>query len=231
MAVKLLGRVTSINVRKVLWLLGEIGLPHEREDCGLPLRDPNVPEFVALNPNAQVPVLIEKDFVLWESNAIMAYLAHKYGALLPTEPHKRARVEQWLYWQLGELNPAWSYAVNALLRRNPAFADQGRIAESVSRWTKMLTILDGQLMNTPFVAGEVFTIADIAIGLPRTAGTRRRFRAACRSRRSRTTIAVCRRDLLRRRGSLRGRRSRLHPHPALRAAFQPFERSSHGLLA
>jgi glutathione S-transferase len=165
MALKLLGRVTSINVRKVLWLLGELGLSHEREDWGLPLRDPNVAEFLALNPNAQVPVLIEDDFVLWESNAIMAYLAHKHGALLPTEGQSRALVDQWLYWQLGELNPAWSYAVNALLRRNPAFTDQGRIAESVSRWTKMLTILDGQLTKSPFVAGEMFTVADIAIGL------------------------------------------------------------------
>jgi glutathione S-transferase len=165
MALKVLGRVSSINVRKVLWLLGELGLPYEREDWGLPLRDPNEPAFLALNPNAQVPVLIEDGFVLWESNAILAYLAHKHGALLPAEPQERALVDQWLYWQLGELNPAWSYAVNALLRKNPAFADQSRIAESVSRWTKMLAILDGQLMKSPFVAGEMFTIADIAIGL------------------------------------------------------------------
>jgi glutathione S-transferase len=165
MTLKVLGRVTSINVRKVLWLLGELGIGHEREDWGLPLRDPKTPEFLALNPNAQVPVLIEEGFVLWESNAILSYLAHKHDAFVPAEPKARARVDQWLYWQLGELNPAWGYAVYALLRKNPAYSDEGRIAESVARWTRMLAILDGQLMKQPYVAGDVFTIADIAIGL------------------------------------------------------------------
>ncbi len=123
------------------------------------------PEFLALNPNAQVPVLNDDDFVLWESNAILSYLAHKHGAFVPAEPKGRARVDQWLYWQLGELNPAWGYAVYALLRRNPAYSEEERIAESVAKWTKMLGILDGQLMKQPYVAGEAFTIADIAIGL------------------------------------------------------------------
>ncbi len=165
MTLKLLGRITSINVRKVTWALGELGVGYEREDWGRPIRDPNVPEFVALNPNAQVPVIIDEEFVLWESNAILSYLAHKHGALLPANPQRRSLVEQWLYWQLGELNPAWSYAVNALLRKNPAYADDARIAESVAKWTRMLTILDGRLMNQPFVAGDMFTIADIAIAL------------------------------------------------------------------
>jgi glutathione S-transferase len=165
MTLKVLGRVTSINVRKVLWLMGELGVSHEREDWGLPLRDPGVPEFLALNPNAQVPVLIDRGFVLWESNAILAYLAAKHGALLPADAKARALVDQWLFWQLGELNPAWAYAVNALLRKNPAYSDEARTARSVARWTNMQRILDGQLMKHAHVAGEAFTIADIAIGL------------------------------------------------------------------
>ena len=165
MSLKVLGRVTSINVRKVLWLLGELDIGFEREDWGLPLRDPKAAEFLKLNPNAQVPVLIDEAFVLWESNAILTYLAHKHGAFVPADPKARALVDQWLYWQLGELNPAWGYAVNALLRRNPAYADEQRVAESVARWTRMLGILDGQLSKHPYVAGESFTITDIAIGL------------------------------------------------------------------
>ena len=165
MALKVLGRVTSINVRKVLWLLGELDIGYEREDWGLPTRDPKAPEFLKLNPNAQVPVLIDEGFVLWESNAILSYLAHKHGAFVPADPKGRALVDQWLFWQLGELNPAWGYAVNALLRRNPAYSDEGRVAESVARWTKMLGILDAQLTKQSYVAGESFTIADIAIGL------------------------------------------------------------------
>ena len=81
---KVLGRVTSINVRKVLWLADELGLTCEREDWGLPIRDPKVPEFLALNPNGQVPVLIEDGFVLWESSAITRYLAgRQHSPLLP----------------------------------------------------------------------------------------------------------------------------------------------------
>jgi glutathione S-transferase len=83
--IELLGRLTSINVRKVLWALDELGEPYERQDWGLPLRDPNVPEFLALNPNAQVPVLVDADgTTMWESNAILVYLAQTRGKLLPT---------------------------------------------------------------------------------------------------------------------------------------------------
>jgi glutathione S-transferase len=165
MSLKVLGRVTSINVRKVLWLLGELGIGHAREDWGLPLRDPTAPGFLALNPNGQVPVLVDGAFVLWESNAILAYLARKHAAFVPADAAGAARVDQWLYWQIGELNPAWDYAVNALLRKKPAYNDADRTAESVGRWARLLGILDGHLSAQPFVAGESFTIADIAIGL------------------------------------------------------------------
>ena len=93
---KILGRVTSINVRKALWVLDELGVAYEREDWGLPLRDPKVPEFLAFNPNAQVPVLIDGDFVLWESIAIMSYLneARGSGALMPDDAQTRALAMQ-----------------------------------------------------------------------------------------------------------------------------------------
>lgn len=165
MALKILGRVTSINVRKVLWAAEELGIAHEQEDWGLPIRDPNVPEFTALNPNAQVPVIVDDGFVLWESNAILRYLAEKHGGLLPADLGGRALVEQWLCWQLGELNPQWGYAVNALMRNNPGYADRDRIAESVARWTRVLRVLEGQLARGDYVAGEAFSIADIAIAL------------------------------------------------------------------
>lgn len=165
MTLRVLGRVTSINVRKVLWAADEIGLVYEREDWGLPLRDLKVPEFTALNPNAMVPVIVDDGFVLWESNAIIRYLAMRHGALMPAELQGQALVDQWLGWQAAELNPAWTYAVNALLRRNPAYSDDARIAESVARWGERLAVLDGHLTGTPFVAGDAFSIADIALAL------------------------------------------------------------------
>ena len=164
---RVLGRTTSINVRKVLWAADEMGLTCTREDWGLPIRDPSVPEFLALNPNAQVPVLVDGDYVLWESNAIMAYLARKSGsALLPGDALGQGQVEQWLYWQLGELNPQWGYAVYALLRKNPAYSDVAQIAASIGRWTAKMQILEGQLARTDaYVCGETFSLADIALAL------------------------------------------------------------------
>jgi len=163
---RLLGRVTSINVRKALWALDALELDYQREDWGLPLRDPKVPEFLALNPNGQVPVLIEGDFVLWESNAILIYLAERTGRLLPAQLEERALALQWLGWQAAELNPPWGYAVNALIRHTPGYDDPAKVTESMQRWGKVMQILEAQLARGQgFVAGDDFTIADIAIGL------------------------------------------------------------------
>ena len=163
---KVLGRVTSINVRKVLWALDELGLGYEREDWGMPLRDPKVPEFLALNPNGQVPVFIENGFVLWESNAILIYLAERESSLLPDQLEERALVLQWLGWQAAELNPPWGYAVNALIRKTPGYDDPARIAESMKNWGARMVLLEAQLVraSTGHVSGG-FSIADIAIGL------------------------------------------------------------------
>jgi glutathione S-transferase len=162
---KVLGRITSINVRKVLWTAGELGLAYEREDWGQPLRDPRVPEFQALNPNAQVPVIIDDGFVLYESNAIIRYLATKHRGLMPADLPGQALVDQWLSWQVGELNPQWGYAVFALLRKNPAYADAARIADSQAKWTAKMRILDAHLAKSRHVAGPDFSIADIALAL------------------------------------------------------------------
>ena len=163
---KVLGRVTSINVRKVLWALDELGLGYEREDWGMPLRDPKVPEFLALNPNGQVPVVIEGEFVLWESNAILIYLAEREGQLLPEQLELRALTLQWLGWQASELNPPWGYAVNALIRKTPGYDDPARIADSMARWTAKMEILEAALAGAGNgYIGAGFSIADIALGL------------------------------------------------------------------
>jgi glutathione S-transferase len=163
---KVLGRVTSINVRKVLWVLDELGLVYEREDWGLPLRDPKVPEFLALNPNGQVPVLIDDEFVLWESNAILIHLAEREGRLMPEHLGERALALQWLIWQATELNPPWGYAVNALIRKTRGYDDPAKVAESMAKWTTKMEVLEAQLVRsgTGYV-GKDFGIADIALGL------------------------------------------------------------------
>jgi glutathione S-transferase len=164
---KVLGRITSINVRKVLWLADEMGLGYEREDWGKPNRDPNVPEFLALNPNGQVPVIVDDGFVLWESAAVLRYLAARGGSdLWPADRRERALVDQWMSWQSTELNPAWGYCVRAKLRNDPPNPDPARIEESIQAWTKQMRILEAQLaQGGGFVANGRFSLADIVIGL------------------------------------------------------------------
>jgi len=164
---RILGRSTSINVRKVLWAADLIGIAYENEPWGLPVRDPNVPEFLALNPNAQVPVIVDGDYVLWESNAILRYLAEsRRSGLWPVDARERGVVDQWLTWQVSELNPRWGYAVQALLRKNPAFTDQARIAQSVASWNNAMLLLERRLEQTgSFVANGRVSLADIVLAL------------------------------------------------------------------
>jgi glutathione S-transferase len=170
---RILGKETSINVRKVLWTCAALGIDYVREDWGMPLRSPNEPAFLALNPNAMVPVIVDADTgadptVLWESNTICRYLASRYGdgSLLPHDPVARARVEQWMDWQAGELNNAWRYAFMALVRKSPAHADPAQVEHGIAQWHRHMGILDDQLEKTgAHVAGEDFSLADIVLGL------------------------------------------------------------------
>ncbi len=159
--------MTSINVRKVLWALDELGISYEREDWGMPIRDPNVPEYLALNPNASVPVFVDEDgFVLWESNAVLVYLAQTRSALLSRERHAMGLALQWLGWQATELNPPWMYALNSLVRKRPGYDDPAKIAESIATWTARMDLLEAELgKGNAFIAGDEFSIAGIVLGL------------------------------------------------------------------
>ncbi|MFJ2987386.1 glutathione S-transferase family protein [Collimonas sp. NPDC087041] len=165
---KILGKASSINVRKVLWTCAEVELPFEREDWGSGFRATDTPEYLALNPNGMVPVIQDGDFVLWESNSIIRYLVARYGGewLYPAEPQRRARIDQWIDWQATDLNRSWSYVFPALVRKSPAHQDPAQIAAGSASWSKNMQILDRQLASTgAYVAGAEFTLADIPIGL------------------------------------------------------------------
>jgi glutathione S-transferase len=165
---RILGKPISINVRKVLWLCEELALPYELEPWGVGYRDTDTPEFRALNPNAMVPVIVDGDAVLWESNPICRYLAARQGRddLLPRDALARARVEQWMDWQVGDLNNSWRYAFMSLVRHSPAHQDPAALAAGVQAWTRHMAILEQQLHRTgAFAAGDTFTLADIVLGL------------------------------------------------------------------
>jgi glutathione S-transferase len=157
---RIIGKASSINVRKVLWTCTELSLPFEREDWQ--------EAHASLNPNAMVPVLVDGDFVLWESNAICRYLAARApgSTLLGADARQRARIEQWMDWQATELNNAWRYAFMALVRQSPAHRDAAQIASSIDNWNRHIGILDAQLQATGrFATGDEFTLADVVLGL------------------------------------------------------------------
>lgn len=164
----ILGKRSSINVRKVLWTCEEAGLAYQQEDYGSGFKPLDTPEFQRLNPNSLVPVLLDDDFVLWESNSICRYLARKAERwdLLPAEPQPAAEVEHWMDWQATEFNTAWRHAFMGLVRKDPRFQDPVAIKESIAAWTHCVRIVEAQLQRTgAWVAGERFTLADIVLGL------------------------------------------------------------------
>jgi len=165
---KILGRLQSINVRKVLWTADELGLEYQHEPWGVEGLPLSSPDFLALNPNGLVPVLIDEGFAIYESNAICRYLADKHPGtgLLPKERYQRAKVDQWMDWQLSELNESWRYAFMARVRQSDLHTDINLIEASISAWNQNRTLLDDALAGTnSFMVGEQLTLADIVVGL------------------------------------------------------------------
>ena len=162
--IKVWGRNTSSNVQKVMWAIEEIGLPHKRIDIGGPFSKNREPAYLAMNPNGLVPTLEEDDgFLLWESNAIVRYLAAKHRAqpLEPVDPQARARANAWMDWQLSVLGPAITPCFIGMVRTPPEQRDYAAIEVSKKKTTEAVAILDGELAKRGFVAGDVFSYGDI----------------------------------------------------------------------
>ena len=163
------GRMSSINVRKVVWAVQELGIPSvQRTDAGGQFGIVREPRYLALNPNGLVP-LVEDDetgTVLWESNAIVRYLCarHAPGELYPEGLRERFVAEQWMDWQQTTLNPAGRDAFIQWVRTPAAQRSDALIAASVAMTEPLMALLDAHLARKPFMAGERFTMADIPVG-------------------------------------------------------------------
>ncbi len=164
---RILGRTSSSNVQKVLWCCAELGLDYQQEDFGRQFGGNDTPEFLARNPNGTVPVIIDDGLVLWESNAIVRYLAARDGAgtLYPTDPETRALAERWMDWQLSVLGPAFTPLFHGLVRDPPDKRDHAGIAAARDDVEARLEILDRYLGETAYVAGDDFTMGDIPLGI------------------------------------------------------------------
>ena len=164
---KIWGRANSVNVQKVLWCLAELDLPYERIDAGMAFGKNNEPAYLAMNPNGRVPTLVEGDFVLWESNSVMRYLAMAYGQgspVYPEAPKRRAGVDRWLDWTLSTVQPVDRPVFWALVRTPPDKRDMAAIQKDVDAEAVVWRIADAQLASRRFIEGDDFTLADIALG-------------------------------------------------------------------
>ncbi|QGZ64155.1 glutathione S-transferase family protein [Paraburkholderia acidisoli] len=161
------GRANSVNVQKVLWCCDELVLPFERIDAGGQFGRLNEPSFLALNPNGKVPTLVDGNYVLWESNAIVRYLALEYGPssmLYPAEPKVRGSIERWLDWSATSLAPAERPVFLGLVRTPPEKRDMAQIAADLHQVSQHWRLLDQHLTGRFFLENERFSIADIVLG-------------------------------------------------------------------
>jgi glutathione S-transferase len=154
---------------KVLAVAEHLGIEHQVKIVDLTKGEQNTPAFAALNPNKRMPVLEEDGFVLWESGAIMQYLAQKKPAkgLLPTEPRRLADVTRWQCWDLAHWEPAcltmiFERVVKPLLKLGEP--DPAEIAKGEERFHRAAQVLDGHLKGRRYLADDQLTVADFAVG-------------------------------------------------------------------
>ncbi len=166
---RLWGRANSSNVMKVMWLLAELGLEHERLDVGGPFGGTATPEYRAMNPLGVVPSLQDDGgFTLFESNAILRYLCNAYAptsSLYPAAARPRAVVDAWLDFQQTALNRPQSVVFQGLVRTAPDKRDMAAIAAATIETAEIWAILDRRVAVQDWVAGADFTLADIAHGV------------------------------------------------------------------
>jgi glutathione S-transferase len=161
------GRANSVNVQKVLWCLHELDLAYQRIDAGMAFGRNTEPDYLAMNPNARVPTLVEGDFVLWESNSVMRYLAMAHRpdtAIYPQAPKIRAGIDRWLDWTLSTVQPVDRPVFWAMVRTPPAERDMVAIQKDVDAEAKVWKMADERLAAQRYFEGDAFTLADIAIG-------------------------------------------------------------------
>ena len=165
MTLRIWGRISSINVRKVVLTAQLLELPFERIDAGAAFGITKTTEYLARNPNALVPLLEDDGFDLWESNVIVRYLCarHAPGRLYPENLRGRFDAERWMDWQQTTLNPAGREAFVQWIRTAPEKRNAAAIAASVSATEPLLAMLDARLQRQAFIAGDTLTMADIPI--------------------------------------------------------------------
>lgn len=164
--IRILGRASSINVQKVMWCADELGLEVERVDVGGKFGGNDTPQYLAKNPMGLVPTLEDGDYVLWESNAIVRYLAETHGKApwQPADAKGRALASQWMDWYLTAMHPPMTVIFWQLIRTKPEDRDRKAIDDAVAKASRLWGIVDKHLAARPYITGDQPTIGDIPAG-------------------------------------------------------------------
>jgi glutathione S-transferase len=164
---KIWGRSTSVNVQKVMWTVGEIGVPYERIDVGGRFGGLDTPAYLAMNPNARVPTIDDDGVIVWESNAIVRYLVARYSAgyLWDRSPGLRARADQWMDWMQTTLAPDFYRLFWAVVRTPPDRRNQLNIPKLTRDLVRQYEFLDRQLASQPYLVGGRLSMGDLAVGV------------------------------------------------------------------
>ena len=164
---KIWGRANSINVQKVLWSCAEMDVKFDRVDAGMQFGVNNTPEFKAMNPNGLVPMIDDGGFVLWESHAIVRYLARKHGlgTLCPSDPKAAADADRWMEWYSTTL---WNHMKPIfwnLIRTAPEKRNMADVEDNRRKLGAYLAMADAHLAKNPYLAGKEFTMGDIPLAV------------------------------------------------------------------
>ena len=161
---KLYTNLFSPNARKVHAVAHELGIDLETQTVDLRAGEQRTPEYLALNPNGKVPTLVDGDTVLWESNAIMCYLAGKGDTELWPKSAKRYDILRWMFWESNHLTNARDrlFGQKFFSGGNP---DEQIIERATKDFRKYAEVLDAHLANNTYVTGDTLTLADFAIGV------------------------------------------------------------------
>jgi glutathione S-transferase len=164
---KIWGRTNSSNVQKVLWCCAELELKYERVDAGMQFGVNDSADYKALNPNALVPTIDDDGFVLWESNAIVRYLARRHGAgsIWPDDPRVAADADRWMDWYHTTLWPSMGPVFWNLIRTTPEKRNMALVEENRQKLATSFGIVDAWLADREYLAGKSFTMGDIPMGI------------------------------------------------------------------
>jgi glutathione S-transferase len=162
------GRLNSINVQKVLWLCEDLKIPFDRTDAGMQYGVNKTEAYLQMNPNGLVPVINDNGLVLWESHAILRYLAKKYDTtdiLYPKSALQSAKVDQWLEWYNTTAWPVMRPLFWGWIRTKPEDRNKVELEKIRVQMSAALKIFDDQLKSAKWVTGDHFTIADLTLAL------------------------------------------------------------------